>query len=201
MVSDASASEATKEMAAEAIEAADKMASEMAEATEDMASKAAEKMDDMHDKMGMEDAVATSPMEPDMDPIEGLRAHILDFSAKPEHTDPVVKVQHLLVSFAGTRTSATRSREEAEQLAGELFARIQKGEDFDALVKQYTDDSHPGIYTMTLGSPAAGQHSRYGMVPAFGNAGWRLAVDEIGVAGFDSSASPFGWHIVKRVAE
>ena len=86
VVSDASASEATKEMAAEAIEAADKMASEMAEATEDMASKAAEKMDDMHDKMGMEDAVATSPMEPDMDPIEGLRAHILDFSAKPEHT-------------------------------------------------------------------------------------------------------------------
>lgn len=142
-----------------------------------------------------------TPTATAMDPVEGLRAHIGEFSARSEHTDPVVKVQHLLVSFAGAGTGARRSREEAEQLAGELFAQIQSGGDFDALVKEHTDDSHPGIYTMTLGSPAAGQYSRYGMVPAFGNAGWRLAVGEVGVAGFDSSASPYGWHIVKRVAE
>ena len=126
-----------------------------------------EELSGMTEKAHEEEApMESKPTEPAMDPLEGLRAHIGEFSAKSEHTDPVVKVQHLLVSFAGAGTGARRSREEAEQLAGELFARIQAGEDFDALVKQHTDDSHPGIYTMTLGSPASGQYSRYGMVPA-----------------------------------
>ena len=37
------------------------------------------------------------------------------------------------------------------------------------------------------------------MVPAFGNVGFKLAVDEIGVADYDPTTSPYGWHVIKRV--
>ena len=50
------------------------------------------------------------------------------------------RIQHVLISFAGTRTEATRTKEEAEKLAMDILARAQAGEDFDALVMEYTDD-------------------------------------------------------------
>jgi parvulin-like peptidyl-prolyl isomerase len=37
------------------------------------------------------------------------------------------------------------------------------------------------------------------MVKSFGDVGFRLKVGEIGVATWDATASPFGWHIIKRV--
>jgi parvulin-like peptidyl-prolyl isomerase len=37
------------------------------------------------------------------------------------------------------------------------------------------------------------------MVPAFGDAGFPLKVGEIGMASYDSTKSPYGWHIVKRL--
>ena len=33
----------------------------------------------------------------------------------------------------------------------------------------------------------------------FGNAGFPLAVGEVGIADFDQRNSPYGWHIVKRL--
>ena len=76
------------------------------------------------------------------------------------------------------------------------------GEDFGELVKAHTDDSAPGIYTMVVDASQAVTNkvfARSGMVPAFGNVGWRLQVGQIGVAPYDDTASPFGWHIVKRL--
>ena len=72
------------------------------------------------------------------------------------------------------------------------MAQIKDGGDFDALVKKYTNDSHPGKYPMTMSS-------RSGMVPAFGNVGWRLEVGEVGVAPYDPVKSQYGWHIIKRI--
>ena len=130
---------------------------------------------------------------PAQDPVAAMRADIATLEAKAEHTAPQVKVQHLLVSFQGAGVpGVTRTKEEAEVLAAELWKRIHSGEDFDALVKQYTNDSHPGIYPMTTAS-------RRGMVPGFGNVGWRLEVNEFGIAPFDARKSPYGWHIIKRV--
>ena len=134
-----------------------------------------------------------------------LRAFIHELNQHKEHTDNAVRVHHLLVGFRGTipGKDITRSYEEAETLTGELFARIQDGEDFDALVKEHTDDAHPGIYQMKLeldpGDGPPKVFRRNGMVAAFGDTGWRLKPGEVGVAAHNGAKSPYGWHIVKRL--
>lgn len=119
--------------------------------------------------------------------------------AEPEH----IKVQHILISFKGKVDKAknvTRTKKEAEALAAEVFERA-KTEDFDALVKEYTNDSYPGIYKMTNnGAPIqAGAAKRSGMVRAFGDVAFGLAVDEVGMANYSAGSSPYGWHIIKRL--
>lgn len=125
--------------------------------------------------------------------VEALRASAAELARRPEHAARSVEVQHLLISFAGTpRTRATRSRAEAEELAAELWRRALDGEDFDRLVEEYTDDRHPGRYSMTPSSRAE-------TVRGFGDVAWRLVVEEIGVSAYDPASSPFGWHLIKRL--
>ena len=120
---------------------------------------------------------------------------------EPEH----VTVQHILISFKGSipKPSVTRTRAQAEALALELFERAKKGEDFDELVKGYTDDQHPGIYKMANIGVAPDQiqqeYSRNNMVKAFGDVSFSLPVGGIGLAEFDPEASKYGWHIIKRL--
>jgi hypothetical protein len=119
--------------------------------------------------------------------------------AEPER----ITVQHILISFAGAGTAATRTREAAAQLAAETLERAHQGEDFGELVRALTDDAFPGIYRMCntgLSPLSADEYRRDGMVPAFGNIGFALDVDGIDMAPFDSEASPYGWHIIKRLA-
>ena len=75
------------------------------------------------------------------------------------------------------------------------------GEDFDALVKEYTNDSHPGIYTMVNRGVAQppGVSKRGDMAVNFGDISFRLDLGEIGMAKFHAELSPFGWHIIKRI--
>jgi len=115
-----------------------------------------------------------------------------------------IKVQHILIGAKGTvpGKNITRSIEEAKTLAYQLADRARKGEDFGALVSQYTDDAAPGIYGMAnRGVTPSGQneYGRDNMVPAFGNVGFPLALGEIGVADFDPTTSPYGYHVIKRV--
>jgi hypothetical protein len=121
-----------------------------------------------------------------------------------------IAVQHILVAFEGTipEKSIGRSKEEAEVLARELLKRAQSGEDFDELVRQYTDDEHPGIYQManfwsqpdmTPEATAEKIFPRALMVSAFGDTGFPLKVGEIGMAEYDPEASKYGWHIIKRL--
>ena len=58
-----------------------------------------------------------------------------------------------------------------------MFEKAKSGGDFDAMVKEHTDDSHP----------------------AFGDTGFPLEVGEYGLASYDLEKSKYGWHIVKRV--
>lgn len=122
-------------------------------------------------------------------------------AAEPDY----VTVQHILIAFSGTipGKDITRSVDEARVLAEELFERAKSGEDFDALVKEYTDDSHPGIYKMAnfgIAADMANQvYARDRMVAAFGDVGFPLKVGGIGLAPYDPQKSKYGWHVIKRL--
>ncbi len=153
---------------------------------------------------GIQNRAVPANTEESKDPqILALRKAASELANKPEEDVSFVEVQHILISFEGRGTPAKRSKEEAEKLAAGIFAKIQGGTEFDALVKENTDDQWPGIYGMVSEKSKMNQanniHWRKGMVPAFGNVGWRLKVGEVGVAAFDLDNSPFGWHIVKRL--
>jgi len=123
--------------------------------------------------------------------------------AKSQPEPQRVVVQHLLVSFSGRLPNkvVTRSQSEAETLARELLERARRGEDFDAMVKQYTDDRHPGTYTLVNQgrSSAAGEYGREQMVAGFGDVSFKLQVGEVGLCEFDSTRSPYGYHLIKRI--
>jgi hypothetical protein len=122
-------------------------------------------------------------------------------AAEPDY----IAVQHILIGFEGSvpGKNITRSREQARELAKKIYEQAKAGGDFDAMVAEYTDDSHPGIYKMAnFGVEAdmgAGVFPRDRMVPAFGDVGFPLAVGEIGLAEHDPVKSKYGWHIIKRV--
>jgi len=116
-----------------------------------------------------------------------------------------VAVQHILISFKGSipKPTVTRTKEEAQKLAEEVFKRAKQGEDFDALVKQYTDDEYPGIYRMSntgiTPDQSKQEYPRQGMVKGFGDVGFSLPVGGIGMAPYDPQKSKYGWHIIKRI--
>ena len=120
---------------------------------------------------------------------------------EPDH----LTIQHILISFDGAprMEGITRTLEEAEELAKEILKRAQAGEDFDALVKEYTNDQHPGIYKMSNNGvtpdDAAGEFPRAAMVKAFGDVSFSLRINEIGMTDYSAETSPFGWHIIKRL--
>lgn len=132
-------------------------------------------------------------------------------SAKePDH----IKVQHILIGFAGSVPGKpiTRTREEAEKLAKDVFAKVKKEAknkkpNFTKLVTEYTNDASPGIYAMSnrgvepkqSADPQQREFPRQGMVPAFGDVGFGLKVKEVGLAKYDPQKSPFGYHIIIRL--
>lgn len=130
----------------------------------------------------------------------------VDTSGQPQH----ITVQHILIGFkdavgfsgAAPGKAATRTQEEAKTLAYQILDRAKKGEDYDQLVKDYTDDQAPGIYKLANNNvtpSGTDEYARQGMVAAFGNVGFTLQVGEIGIADYDPATSPYGWHIIKRV--
>lgn len=136
--------------------------------------------------------------------IFGLAAILMILSSckrEPEH----VTVQHVLIAFEGSipQEDIVRTKAQAETLAQEIFTRAKQGEDFDALVKNYTDDAYPGIYSMSnVNIPPdedKGEFSRTRMVKAFGDISFSLSKGEVGLAEYDPVESKYGWHIIKRI--
>ena len=126
---------------------------------------------------------------------------VLRDRAEPER----VTVQHILIAFKGSipDPKVTRSRAEAEALALKIFERAKAGEDFDALVKTFTNDEYPGIYSMSnrdvTPDPAKPEYPRARMVKAFGDVSFGLDIGGIGLAVYDPATSKYGWHIIKRL--
>jgi cyclophilin family peptidyl-prolyl cis-trans isomerase len=116
-----------------------------------------------------------------------------------------ITVQHILIAFQGSlgpSKEIKRTKEEAKTLAYDVLAQAKGGADFDQLVQKYTDDQAPGIYKMSNTGVTPLSDDEYpceGMVPAFGNVGFTLQPGGIGIADYDPTTSPFGWHIIKRL--
>jgi parvulin-like peptidyl-prolyl isomerase len=85
--------------------------------------------------------------------------------------------------------------------------RAQAGEDFEALVKEYTDEGqrpdnpHPGVILITnWDAPLLpGSVQRDGVATSFADLAFALQVHEIGLAKYHPGNSPFGWHVIKRL--
>ena len=105
-----------------------------------------------------------------------------------------IGAQHLLVMHKeGSRVppGITRTKEEAKKRAEEALDKLKKGANFDALVKEYTDE--PG--SKDKNPPGdLGMFGKGRMVPAFETAAFALKPGE--TSGLVES--PFGYHIIKR---
>ena len=142
----------------------------------------------------------TQKQEPAQEPKEGAEEMTKSAADEPQY----IHVQHVLIGYKGSVPGKpiTRSKDQAKELADEVFKKAQGGDDFGELVREYTDDAFPGIYKMAnfgVQPNESGMHKREGMVPAFGDVGFPLEVDGIGMAEYDPQKSRYGWHIVKRI--
>jgi hypothetical protein len=136
-------------------------------------------------------------------PVAALALGYPHFAAKRSEQPDVVVVQHILIGFKKTvpGKKLERTKKEAAALAQELLERAQAGEDFDALVREYTDDRPPGIMKITnKGAPLmANSLTRDDVVPYFGDVSFNLQVGEVGLAKYHPGNSKFGWHVIKRL--
>ncbi|MEG2671677.1 MAG: peptidylprolyl isomerase [Ruthenibacterium sp.] len=106
-----------------------------------------------------------------------------------------VHAQHILVKFpeetvaSGSTSTSAAPADHSEQLAKvkEIKAKIDAGEDFEALMEKYNEDTGetPDGYHFTTGK----------MVPEFEKASFALAENEVS----DIVETTYGYHIIRRL--
>ena len=100
-----------------------------------------------------------------------------------------VRASHILLMYQGSeRSTATRSKEEAQKSIQALKQQLDQGGDFAALAKQHSD-CPSGSQGGDLGAFGKGQ-----MVPAFEQAAFGLEVGSTS----DVIETPFGYHLIHR---
>ncbi len=110
-----------------------------------------------------------------------------------DHTGTELNARHILLQFSGTSRSASeRTKEEALALMGQINQRLSKGEAFEDLAKEFTDDPSGKDNGGDLGWFGWGK-----MVGPFQDAAFALMPGDIsGVV-----ETPFGYHIIKLEAK
>lgn len=100
-----------------------------------------------------------------------------------------VRASHILLMYKGSmRSTASRSKDEAIKLAGDIAAAVARGEDFGALARQHSD-----CPSKSSGGDL-GAFGRGMMVGEFEDAAFGLAVGETsGIV-----ETPFGYHLIQR---
>lgn len=114
-------------------------------------------------------------------------------AATPAAPPEQIAAQHVLVAWKGAKNapaSITRSKADAKKRAEEVATKAKaQGADFSALVTEYTDDEG------TKGRQGSlGKFARSKMTPAFADAAFALAVDQVS----EPVETPFGYHVIKR---
>ncbi len=104
---------------------------------------------------------------------------------------PEVSARHILIAWEGAEGAdeeSLRTQEEAEILIGEIQDRIQNGESFEELAKEYSDDFS--------NKEAGGDLGRFGkgrMVEEFEEAAFALEKDQIS----EIVETDFGYHLIQ----
>jgi len=120
-----------------------------------------------------------------------------------------ITVQHILIAVKGgnpvspfrlTKLPA-HTIDQAKGIASQLLKQATEGADFAKLAAQNSDDTPPGIYTISdNGVPAdPGEYPRSNVPLGFGNVCFSLKVGDVGVAPFDPNTNPAGYHVIKRI--
>lgn len=102
-----------------------------------------------------------------------------------------ISASHILLMYAGSeRSSATRSKEQAQTEIAEIAQQLTDGADFATLARQHSDCGSAQAGG-DLGSFGRGQ-----MVKGFEDAAFALEVG--GTSGIIET--PFGFHLIRRTA-
>ena len=146
-----------------------------------------------------------------------LRRMATELLQRPPIEADEVTVQHCLIATRGSGAISDKpslTHAQAEQRAAVLLTQALAGADFNRLVLENTYDDissaeEPGVFVLLqptappgerpLLDVSTGRFWRDQMVPAFGEAAWRLKVGEIGVIEKSKTDSPYGYHIIKRL--
>ena len=100
-----------------------------------------------------------------------------------------ITVSHILIKLDEDMDDASQAN--AEQKINELYERIQKGDDFEALARQFSDDKSSAAKGGELPKFGTGR-----MVPEFEDASFALLKDgEVS----KPVKTQYGWHIIKRL--
>jgi len=130
---------------------------------------------------------------PPPDPLESA-----DILKREPPATGTVHVQHVLIGWKdapaaksgrGDPRAKDRPKAEADKMAQDILARVQKGEDMTKLMKDFSED--PGSKDNGRAYPVSADAP---MVEPFKNLSLRLKEGEVGLV-----KSPFGWHVIKRV--
>ena len=106
-----------------------------------------------------------------------------------------IRVQHILIAQGGTRglgVKATRTEQEALKRALDVLFRARKGESFDDLAREFSDDQ----LTASRGGRMP-RISRGQTVPEFEEVAFGLAPGQVS----DVVRTEFGFHIIRRSSE
>jgi peptidyl-prolyl cis-trans isomerase NIMA-interacting 1 len=101
-----------------------------------------------------------------------------------------IRASHVLLGFTGSsRSEATRTKDEARKLAENVRRRALKGEDFQALARELSDDP-----TAKARGGDLGKFTRERMVKPFSDAAFTLKPGDVS----DVVETQFGFHVIKR---